>query len=183
MEIKITGKHIRIVLLIICGLIFVGVCIEAGGFISNIIYALYKPSVAAHYWQDLDLSPVYNYDKGQFVVVTTFMSIPAVFRCIIFYLIIKLLMDNKLSLSQPFSKYLVKFISLMAWLALGTGLFSAWGAEYVNWLESKNIAMPGIHELRLGGADVWLFMGVVLLVIAQLFKRGVEIQSENELTV
>ena len=183
MEIKIKSKYVQAILLIITGIIFVGVCIEAGGFIFNTVYALNKPSVAAHYWLNLDLSAVYNYDKGQFVVVTTYMIIPAVLRCIIFYLIIKLLMDKKLSLSQPFSKYMTKFISLMAWLALGTGLFSSWGANYVNWLESKKIAMPGIHEMRLGGADVWLFMGVVLLVIAQLFKRGLEIQSENELTV
>ena len=43
--------------------------------------------------------------------------------------------------------------------------------------------MPGIQYLGLGGADVWLFMCVTLYVIAQIFKRGIEIQSENELTV
>jgi hypothetical protein len=37
--------------------------------------------------------------------------------------------------------------------------------------------------LHLGGADVWLFMGVILYIIAQIFKRGIEIQAENELTV
>ena len=35
----------------------------------------------------------------------------------------------------------------------------------------------------LEGADIWLFMGVTLLVIAQIFKRGIEIQDEHELTV
>jgi len=43
--------------------------------------------------------------------------------------------------------------------------------------------MPDVQYLRLGGADVWLFMGVTLFVIAQIFKRGIEIQTENELTV
>ena len=43
--------------------------------------------------------------------------------------------------------------------------------------------MPDIQYLKFGGADVWLFMGIILLVIAQIFKRGVEIQSENELTI
>lgn len=41
--------------------------------------------------------------------------------------------------------------------------------------------MPDLHYLRLGGADVWLFMGITLLVIAQIFKKGIEIQ--NDLTV
>jgi hypothetical protein len=43
--------------------------------------------------------------------------------------------------------------------------------------------MPELQHLRIGGADVWLFMGVVLYVVAQMFRRGIEIQSENELTV
>lgn len=43
--------------------------------------------------------------------------------------------------------------------------------------------MPAIHSLNLEGADIWLFMGVALLVISQIFKRGVEIQDEHELTV
>lgn len=43
--------------------------------------------------------------------------------------------------------------------------------------------MPDVRQLSFGGADVWLFMGVTLLVIAYMFKRGIEIQSENELTI
>ena len=33
------------------------------------------------------------------------------------------------------------------------------------------------------GADVWLFMGVILIIFAMIFKKGIEIQSENDLTV
>jgi hypothetical protein len=43
--------------------------------------------------------------------------------------------------------------------------------------------MPDVQDLRLGGADVWLFMSVTLFVIGQIFKRGVEMQAENELTI
>ena len=84
---------------------------------------------------------------------------------------------------QPFNTILVRFISSVAYFALGIGLFSWWAVKYVVWLETKGVLIPDIHYLRLGGADVWLFMGVTLLVIAQIFKRGIEIQTENELTV
>ena len=43
--------------------------------------------------------------------------------------------------------------------------------------------MPDVQSLGLGGGDVWIFMGITLLVIAKVFKRGVEIQSENDLTI
>ena len=43
--------------------------------------------------------------------------------------------------------------------------------------------MPDIHQLRIGSGDVWLFMAVVLIVIAEIFKKGIELQNENDLTV
>jgi hypothetical protein len=43
--------------------------------------------------------------------------------------------------------------------------------------------MPDIHYLRIGGADVWLFMAVVLMVIGQVFKKGIALQTETDLTV
>jgi hypothetical protein len=71
----------------------------------------------------------------------------------------------------------------MSYLALLIGLFSWSGAQYSGWLLSKGVKLPDLQYLRLGGADVWLFMGVTIVVIAQVFKRGIEIQTENELTV
>ncbi|MFX7052502.1 DUF2975 domain-containing protein, partial [Acinetobacter baumannii] len=75
------------------------------------------------------------------------------------------------------------FISLAAYISFGIGLFANWGATYVTWMASKDIPMPTLQELRFDGFNVWLFMGVILFVIAQIFKRGVAIQAENDLTV
>lgn len=66
---------------------------------------------------------------------------------------------------------------------MGIGLFAYAGANYADWLMRQGVTMPDIESLKLGGADVWLFMGIILLVIAQIFKKGIEIQTENELTV
>ena len=49
--------------------------------------------------------------------------------------------------------------------------------------DRQGVEMPDVQHLRIGGSDVWLFMGVILFVIAQIFKRGIEIQTENELTI
>ena len=86
-------------------------------------------------------------------------------------------------MSQPFSREVGRFIFKISYLALSIGLFSWWGVKYTEWFVKQGVKMPDIEYLRLGGADVWLFMGVILFVIAQIFKRGIEIQTENELTV
>jgi len=111
------------------------------------------------------------------------MIIVAIMRVIMFYIIVKVFHDKKLKLSQPFNEAVRDFILKVAYLALGIGLFSFWGAKYTEDLVRQGIKMPDIQYLRLGGADVWLFMFVILLVIAQIFKKGIELQNENDLTV
>lgn len=86
-------------------------------------------------------------------------------------------------MSQPFSREVGRFIFKLSYLTLLIGMFSLWGVRYAEWLVKQGVKMPDIQYLRLGGADVWLFMSVTLFVIAQIFKRGIEIQTENELTV
>ncbi len=184
MEIKISTEQILRILYVISWIIFIGVCIEAGGMIVNGVSTLALSSEDAKYfWREVDLSNLYKYDPGYFFVVITIMSIVALMRACLFYLIVKILHQKKLSMSQPFNAEMRRFISNVSYLALGMGLFSLWGVNYSEWLIKQGVNMPGIQYLRLGGADVWLFMGITLLVIAQIFKRGIEIQSENDLTV
>ena len=76
-----------------------------------------------------------------------------------------------------------RFIFNVSYLALGLGIFAYSGVNYTKWLVTQKVEMPDIQNMGLGGADVWLFMGVTLYVLAQIFKRGIEIQEENDLTV
>ena len=180
MEIKISSGQILKILYVISWIIFIGLCIEAGSFIFKIIFSLLINPNSLNYF---DLSGLYEYDHGHFYVVLLLMSIAAVMRACIFYLIVKILRNKKLNMLQPFSNEVGHIIFKISYLALGTGFFSHWGVNYCNWLVNQGVKMPDIQHLRFDGADVWLFMGVTLFVIGHIFKRGIEIQSENELTI
>jgi hypothetical protein len=180
MEIKITTRQILQVLNVLSWIIFIGLCFDAGSFIFNAVFTMVLKMDSAGYF---GLSSLYEYDRGYFLVTLLLMSIAGVLKTLMFYLIVKILMDKKLNISQPFDKKVVRFILKISYLALGIGLFSSWGSGYKEWLVQQGVKMPDIQSLHLGGADVWLFMGVILIIIAQIFKRGVEIQSENELTI
>ena len=172
------------ILHVIAWIIFIGVCIEAGGSIFSAFYTLViNPVNAATFWEGNDLSALYKYDPGHFFAETLLISIASVLKACMFYLIIKILSDKKFTLSQPFNNEVRLFIINVSCLAFGIGLFTGAGVRYTDWLISQGVNMPDTHHLRLGGADVWLFMGVTLIVLAQIFKRGIEIQTENELTV
>ena len=50
------------------------------------------------------------------------------------------------------------------------------------WLSTKGVSFPDMDPYLGAGTEFLLFAGVIVF-IAQVFKRGIEIQSEHELTV
>ncbi|NHM01293.1 DUF2975 domain-containing protein [Flavobacterium difficile] len=184
MEIKISSKQMLLVLRILCWIIFIGLCIEAGGILFNLFYTLlYNPIGAGFFWNQIDFSSLYQFDKGHFVVVTVIMSLVALLKALMFYLIIRITENKQLSITSPFNHSVRKFILLEAFISFGIGFFSNYGMNYTEWLANQNIKMPSIHVLKVVGGDVWLFMGVILFVLAFIFKRGIELQEELDLTV
>lgn len=185
MEIKITTSQILKVLEILSWIIFIGLCIEVGSIAVNAFVTLViNPHGAGNFWEGADyLSRLFSYDSGHFFVVTLIMTIVAVLKAIIFYIIVKLFTDKKLNLSQPFSLDLKRFILKLSFLALAIGLFSYYGLKYSEWLAEQGMETAGLQSLNLAGGDVWLFMAVILYVISQIVKRGMEIQNENDLTI
>jgi hypothetical protein len=184
MEIKITTKQVLKVLLILSWVIFIGLCVEAGGILFNAFYVFFiNAQGATNFWNKMNLSSLYNFDSGQFITVTICMSIVAILKALLFYLIVKILHDKKLDVVQPFNNEMKRFISNVAYIAISIGIFCYWGSKYTKWLTSKGVMMPDLQSLGLEGGAIWLFMGITILVIAQIFKRGIEIQTENDLTI
>lgn len=185
MEIKITTNQILKVLQIISWIIFIGLCIEAGGIIVSTFLTLFiNPLVVENFWEGSGyLSSLYRFGQQHFVVIAITMIIVSVLKAIMFYLIVKLFVDKKLNLSQPFSMELKRFISNLAYLAFGIGLFSHSGYQYSVWLSKQGLKTADLQALHIEGGDVWLFMSVILFVIAQIIKKGIEIQKENDLTI
>ncbi len=183
MEIRIGSKHIVAFLKILSWIIFICLCVEAGGILFNGAYVIYKPTVATYFWNGTDFSALIARDKGQFITQLVLMVIVAVFKALIFYQILKLFYNKKFSIDQPFRGGITTVVFTIAYLCLGAGFFSNWAVRYANWLKSQGIQMPDMHYLNIEGADVWLFMAVVLFVIGQVFKKGTELQTESDLTV
>ncbi len=176
--------YIQKALYIVSWIIFIGVCIEAGGFIFNTFYTLFiNPEGVHKFYMQINLSELYNYDQSRYVTITSLMIIVAIMRALMFYIIVKIFHDKKLNLAMPFNETVKSFVLNIAYLALGIALFSFWGEKVTEGLVNQGIKMPDLQNLRLGGADVWMFMGVTLLVIAGIFKKGIELQNENDLTV
>ena len=184
MEIKISSQQMLNVLYVLAWIIFIGLGIDAGGFLVNTFFTLFVNSIdSSYFWNHINLSSLYQFNQSYFVTLTSLISIVAVLKAILFYLIIKIIHDKKLNLAQPFNKEVNRFIFNVAYLVLGIGFFAIWGTSFSEKMVQQSVTIPSIQHLKIAGGDVWLFMGITLLVIAQIFKRGIEIQEENDLTV
>ncbi len=180
----ITTNQILKFLYILSWIILAGICIEGVAIITSTIATLFLGTDGAgHLWRPVDLYALYGYDPGHFAVQALLIVIVVVLKAWIFIMILKMLHGNKLDLSQPFNRATMRFILWISYFSFLIGIFSWRGVKYSQWLMTKGVHIPDTETLQLGGADVWLFMSVVLFVVAQIFKKGIEIQEENELTV
>lgn len=161
-------------------LIFVGLSIEAGGLIVNFIFNLYKPEFVPNLYQKLDLSGIYRESKLAFFGVDSLIISIAILKAIMFYIIIRLM--HKMDLKKPFSDFVVRQIYLVSYYTLIIGF-----ASYIARQTTKNLIQHGYDldnlEQFWADSDAFILMGAVIYIIATIFKKGVDIQNENELTV
>ncbi len=165
---------------IIAWVIFVGLCIEAGGLIVNFIFSVFKPEFVGNLYQKLDLSKMYQQSKWAFFGMYGFIIVIAILKAMLFYTVIVLL--YKLDLSKPFSRYVSDKINRIAYDTFSIGIIS-----YIAREVSKNLLHHG-HEIdKLNqfweDSQAFILMAAVIYVIATIFQKGVEIQTENELTI
>lgn len=165
---------------IVAWLIFVGLCIEAGGLIVNFIFSLYKPEFVQNLYQKLDLSEMYQRSKWAFFSMYSFILVIAILKAVLFYVVIRLV--SKIDLSKPFNSFVSKQISQISYYTLSIGLLS-----YIARQSAENLAHRGFvtDSLNQFWADsqAFILMAAIIYVIATIFKKGIEIQSENELTI
>ena len=182
MEKKIDYRFVM--LQVVSWVIFIGLCIETGGFISSTIYTLFYNSAGANmFWTNINFNELYNFNQSHFISITVLMIIVSVLKSIMFYIIVSMFYKNRINLSNPFNEAFGKYIFKIAYLVLGIGLFTYWGTNFTTWIVAQNVNMPTIQQLNFAGADVWLFMGVTLLIFAKIFQKGLELKAENDLTI
>lgn len=184
MEIKISAKTTLLILHVISWIIFVGLSIDATGLLTKTIATLtLDPDDAAKFWRAIDLTEVYQFNETQYITLSSIIIIVAYLKVILFYSIIRIFLNKKFNISTPFNEMFRKLILTLAYLSLGIGFFSSWGTKLTKQLSNYGLKLQDNEELYIDGAGDWLFMTIILFVIAQVFKKRIELQKENDLTI
>ena len=165
---------------IIAWVIFVGLCIEAGGLIVNFIFSIYNPEFVQNLYQKLDLSEMYNRSKWVFSSMYSFILFISLLKAYLFYVVIRLL--SKLNLSKPFNSFVSEQITQISYYTFSIGILSYIARQTAKNLQHHGYVIDNLNEFW-ADSQAFILMAAVIYVIATIFKKGVEIQNENDLTV
>ncbi len=165
---------------IVAWIIFVGLCIEAGGLAVNFVFSLFKPEFVQNLYQKLDLSQMYNRSQWAFFKMYSFILVISFLKAYLFYVVIRLL--SKLNLAKPFNSYVADQITKISYYTLSIGLISYIAQQTAKYLQSRGFEIDILNQF-LADSQAYILMAAVIYVIATIFSRGVEMQNEHDLTV
>ena len=165
---------------VVSWIIFIGLCIEAGALLFNFIFALVKPVATHNVYKGLDLSVLYEKEFPHFVGIMSGVVLLALLKAYLFYLVVSLF--SKLNIEAPFSLAIAKIIEKISYEAFSIAIISIVANQYAEKLiqEGYEISETNVYW---NDTAAFLMMAAIVYVIAQIFKRGIELQAENDLTV
>ena len=167
-------------LYVIALIIFVGLSIEAGGLIVNFFFHLYNPEMVQNLYQKLDLIKMYQDNESAFFGIYSFILIISILKAVLFYTVINLM--HKMKLEKPFSAFVAKQISQLSYYTLSIGFLSYIARQFVKNMEHHGFVSDNLNQFW-ADSEAFILMGAVIYIIAQIFKKGVELQEENDLIV
>lgn len=96
------------------------------------------------------------------------------------YLAIKIFV--KINFKKPFNTTTAKLLTKISHVALVTGILALISNGYNMWINKIDFISILTDPIEKSSGE-FLFLAGILFIIAQIFKIGTNIQSENELTI
>ena len=173
---KTDNTRIFSIMIVVFWLIFLGLLVEGGAVVISFIVSLYNPESLKDLYMGQSLSGIKELGNSSYAYYVSFIAAFAFIKAYIAFLVIKIFV--RLDLQQPFTMPVSKLMTKISYVALGAGLLAIIAQYY-----TRGLAMSGAEVVRHWGSGQFLFLAGIIFVIAMIFKRGVDLQSESELTI
>lgn len=164
------------VMRVLAWLVVMGFVAQAGAMLISFGVSWVNPGAARNLYMGLNLYVLRQSYLGHYIMLFIVMVALLLMKAYIWFLVTKTL--SGITLANPFKMQVAQILERISYISFGTWLLALLGNIYTAWLEKTTGG-----EFEAGAADEFLFMAGLVFIFSQVFKRGVEIQSENELTV
>ena len=176
---KTRTEKILIVLRILAFMGAIKYSIDCGAQLTHFVASFINTDWAKRTYEvNLDIFNIREKSISYYCYAMCLTIAVSVLKATIWYIVFDLLM--KLKIQTPFSMEVEKKLERIAYLLLGVWIVSSiFWKIYIYYLsKAMGIQLPANNN-----QDEYFFMAGIIYIVSQIFKRGIEIQEENQLTV
>ncbi|MBX0332408.1 DUF2975 domain-containing protein [Pontibacter sp. HSC-14F20] len=173
---KTRTEQILRVMYVLSWIAFIGLLVKTGAIMISFSVSLYNPEASHNLYKGLSLHEVREHSFWYYTQVVSLMIVFSGLKAYIFYLVIKAL--SKVNLTNPFTMDVAILLEKISYVLIGI-----WAVALMYNAQTEWFAKRQIINLEQWSTDGFFLMAGLVFIISQIFKRGVEIQAENELTV
>lgn len=161
---------------VVSWIVFIGLCVDSGAYLFRFIFSFIKP----HFFKDIILAEMQEKQLGHYVGIMSFIIALSLLKTYLFYLVIKIFL--KLNLVKPFDAEIAQLIQKISYETFSIAIVSLVAHLYTKSLIQSGYEVSHI-EKHWNDMPAFLMMAAIIYIIAQIFHKGIELQSENELTI
>lgn len=165
---------------IVAWLILIGLFIELCALIIHFAFNFIDMEMVKDMYGDFDLGPIYESNPFGFFSLYAFILALTFFKVGLFWIVVRLVMT--IDLTKPFNSDVARYISRISLFTFTIGILSLIGSRIANFFLHRGYETDGLDQFW-SDSQAFIIMAAVIYIIAMIFKRGIEMQSENELTV
>jgi hypothetical protein len=155
--------------------VFIALLIKTGTVMTTYIISLFNSDTAKSLYFELDLSVYRDQSLIHYSIIVFSQVLQFSTQAYVAYLMTQLLGD--FNLKNPFSQPVVLLMERICYSILLIWIITLLHNAHLKALEQTVGA--AVHS----SDEAYLLWSAMVYVLAQVFKRGIEIQSENEYTI
>ncbi len=156
-------------------LAFIGLAIKAGAILLAYIISFENAEASKNIYEGINLFEYRNYSFIHYSFIIGYKIVLFATEAYIAFLVIRLLQN--LSIKKPFNEQVQRLMQQISY-----GIFYLWIIAIVHNTHMQLIGKKHGFEMDLFSSD-FVFLSIVIFIFAQIIKRGITIQSENDLTI
>ncbi|QMW00885.1 DUF2975 domain-containing protein [Spirosoma foliorum] len=169
-------QQILSVMQILTWIAYIGLCIKTGAILISFGVSFINPEAVKNLYKGLDLDHLRQMNITYYVSLVSFILAILMLKAHALFLTTTIL--SKISLANPFTMEVAQTLEKISYVLVSAWIVGSLSNAYTSWLLKRTG-----ESFSSGATDELLFMAGLVFIISQVFKRGVEIQAENELTV
>ncbi len=154
---------------------FIGLLIRSGTILVTYLLSIENLEASRNLYEGLNLYQYRDHSFIQYSFIVSYKVILFALEAYIALLAIKLL--RKLNIKQPFNTTVQLLLQKISY-----SVFYLWIVAIIHNIHVQIIGKKHSFEIDLFSSD-FVFLSIIIFIFAQIMKRGIEIQQENDLTI